>query len=178
MEGKIKALKEVEQIYRLSKKWRRNFPDEKRPNFERMADNVFRKAMDMKGREDYMPVDVRAGAHMHEHDPRSARLIERTLATGDYGPDALSSFQVGRVLPVKKRERFRRPGRQRGDYQVTHRVQHVATDLVYPHGHLQGKGFVPRMHDGQIEHKQLKPVANQAGPEALPTTDSLKTSYA
>ena len=38
MEAKLKALKEVEQIYRLSKKWKRNMPDEKRPDFERMAD--------------------------------------------------------------------------------------------------------------------------------------------
>ena len=43
MEAKLKALKEVEQIYRLSKKWRRNMPDEKRPDFERMADERARQ---------------------------------------------------------------------------------------------------------------------------------------
>ena len=89
MDAKLKALKEVEQIYRLAKKWRRNMPDEKRPDFERMADHVFRKAMAMPHRERAMPVDVRTGAHMHEHDPRSAALIERTLKTGPSYPRPL-----------------------------------------------------------------------------------------
>ena len=83
MEAKLKALKEVEQIYRLSKKWRRNLPDEKRPDFERMADRVFRQAMEAPARSNHQRVNVRAGKHMHEHDRRSARLIERTLKSGD-----------------------------------------------------------------------------------------------
>ena len=141
-----------------------------------MADNVFRKAMDMKSREGYMPVDVRAGAHMHEHDPRSAALIERTLKTGDYGPDALTSYTTGRVLAGKRRQRFERPARQPRDLRVRHVVQGT-DDLQYPSGHMQGQGFVPRMHDGQLTHTRLRPVRGQSAPAALPSTDSIKTSY-
>ena len=176
MDAKLKALKEVEQIYRLAKKWRRNMPDEKRPDFERMADHVFRKAMAMPHRERVMPVDVRAGGHMHEHDPRSAALIERTLKTGDYGPDALTSYTSGRVLAGKRRQQFRRPARQPRDLGVRHVVQGT-DDLQYPSGHMQGQGFVPSMHDGQLTHTKLRPVRGQSAPTALPTTDSIKTSY-
>ena len=177
MEAKLKALKEVEQIYRLSKKWRRNMPDEKRPDFERMADAVFRKAMDSRHRSEYMPVNVRAGKHMHEHDERSARLIERTLKTGEYGPDALHSFQSGRTLMGKRRRRYAKPPRQPADFPVRHVVQHGASDIMYPHGHLQGKGFVPCMHE-EPPLKGLKPVSGQAQPPAaLPVTDSIQTTY-
>ena len=176
MEAKLKALKEVEQIYRLSKKWKRNMPDEKRPNFERMADTIFRRAMETPGRDDYMRVNVREGRHMHEHDERSARLIERTLKTGEYGPDALHSFQSGRVLTGRRRRRYPKPVRQPGDVRVRHVVQHVATDIVYPHGHLQGSGFVPSMHE-HAPMQSLKPAAGQAAPAELPQTDSIRTSY-
>ena len=176
MEAKLKALREVEQIYRLSKKWTRNMPDEKRPNFERMADTVFRKAMESDARGATMPVNVRAGRHMHEHDERSARLIERTLKTGEYGPDALHSFQSGRVLQSKRRQHYRKPTRQAGDVRVRHVVQHPAVDIQYPHGHLQGAGFVPSMHETP-PLRSLKPAPGQAAPAELPKTDSIKTSY-
>ena len=176
MEAKLKALREVEQIYRLSKKWTRNMPDEKRPNFERMADTVFRKAMESDARGATMPVNVRAGRHMHEHDERSARLIERTLKTGEYGPDALHSFQSGRVLRGKRRTHFARPQVQPADFSVRHLVQQDE-DILYPHGHMQGSGFVPNMHDPtRAPLRSLKPAAGRT-PAELPQTDSIKTSY-
>ena len=140
MEAKLKALKEVEQIYRLSKKWKRNMPDEKRPDFERMADTIFRRAMETPGRDDYMRVNVREGRHMHEHDERSARLIERTLKTGEYGPDALHSFQSGRVLTGRRRRRYPKPVRQPGDVRVRHVVQRRYRHCVPPRA-LAGLGL-------------------------------------
>ena len=43
LEEKLKAIREVESIYALAKKWQRLTPDEKRPNWERIADAVLQK---------------------------------------------------------------------------------------------------------------------------------------
>ena len=177
MEAKLKALKEVEQIYRLSKKWRRNLPDEKRPDFERMADRVFRQAMEAPARSNHQRVNVRAGKHMHEHDSRSARLIERTLRSGEFGPDALHSYQAGVVQRGRRRVRYPQQKPQPQDFAARHVVQHTDRDLVYPHGHMQGKGFVPSLGEAQVPHKLLKAGPGASAPTELPTTDSIKTTY-
>ena len=43
-----------------------------------------------------MPLNIRDGKLMHEHDSRTARVIERTLKNGIIHPDVLHSFQSGR----------------------------------------------------------------------------------
>ena len=77
MERHIKALKEVEQIYRLSQKWQRNMPDEKRPNFSRMADRAFRRALNMPVQEDRMSAPARcitSTTRADREDPQDGRL--------------------------------------------------------------------------------------------------------
>ena len=177
MERHIKALKEVEQIYRMSQKWQRNMPDEKRPNFSRMADRAFRRALSLPVREDRMEVDVRAGKMHHEHDERTARLIERTLKTGAYGPDALSSYREGRVLRERRTYIPERPAPRPTDLFARHIVRHPGQEIEYPVGHMQGAGFVPAMHNSELFHKELKPVAGQSLPRDLPMTDALPGTH-
>ena len=177
MERHIKALKEVEQIYRLSQKWQRNLPGERRPNFSRMADRAFRRAINLPVREDQQRVDVRAGKMHHEHDERTARLIERTLKTGNYGPDALSSYREGRVIREKQQYVAPRARSRVTDLPVVHVIQHPAAELVYPMGHMQGKGFLPSMHEQELFHTQLKPVSGQRLPAELPMTDKLPAAH-
>ena len=91
LEQKLSALREVENIYRLSKKWQRLTPDERRPNWEKIADAVLRKAL---GQPVLTSVHTQAlqlddGAHYHEHDERSARVFRRTLDNGILPPDAI-----------------------------------------------------------------------------------------
>ena len=38
---------------------------------------------------------------------------------------------------------------------MIHYVQHGSSDLEYPHGHLQGFGFVPKSHE-VASHVQLE----------------------
>ena len=40
------------------------------------------------------------GGLMHEHEPREAALIERTLKSGMHDPSILHSFQLGCVTPA------------------------------------------------------------------------------
>ena len=159
LEAKLKAIREVESIYALSKKWQRLTPGEKRPNWERLADAVLRKVMDQPLETPAEPLNVHGGRH-HEHSPRSARVIERTLRNGVVHPDALHAYSCGHVLEGRDRPTRRRVRPAPQDPPAQHFVQHGATDLHYPSGHLQGFGFVARQHEVashvQLESSQVK----------------------
>ena len=165
LEAKLKAIREVESIYALSKKWQRLTPGEKRPNWERLADAVLKKAMDQPLQTPAEPLNVHGGMH-HEHSPRSARVIERTLRNGVVHPDALHTYSCGHIKEARARSfagaaRRAKPVRQAAqDPPAQHYVQHGATDLHYPAGHLQGFGFVARQHEVashvQLESSQMK----------------------
>ena len=160
LEEKLKAIREVESIYALSKKWQRLTPDEKRPNWERIADAVLKKALSKPLVEAPKALHVRSGRLHHQHDPDTARVVERTLKNGMIHPDVLRSYGSGRIeREVAPRPRRLRP---RADTPaVQHFVQHGATDLHYPAGHLQGYGFLPREHvvasHEQLEHTATHP---------------------
>ena len=107
VEQKMKAMREVQEIYALGKKWRRNLPDEKRPDFEGMADRIMRRAMGLPTVEGPFSTSepIYEAAHMSLQDPRTAALVERTLKNGMYHPDVLHSFQSDRTTVRSRRVR-------------------------------------------------------------------------
>ena len=99
VEQKMKAMREVQEVYALGKKWRRNLPDEKRPDFEGMADRIMSRALGLPTIEGPRSTrePIYEAAHMSLQDPRTAALVERTLKNGMYHPDVLHSFQSDRT---------------------------------------------------------------------------------
>ena len=93
---KVSAYHEAQNILALGQKWQRLYPGEKRPNFERSAKNILRRAMGHKtvGRHTHRAMHVHNGL-MHQHEPREARRIERYLKSGIVHPGVLHSFRQG-----------------------------------------------------------------------------------
>ena len=88
-------LKEIQGIGRLARTWQRNISDEPRPAFEqaqlklineyiRRGERARTKPMD--------PIEMHSGL-MHEHDARSARVIDRTLRNGLIPDSVALSFR-------------------------------------------------------------------------------------
>ena len=161
LEAKLKAIREVESIYALAKKWQRLVPGEKRPNWERIADAVLQKALSKPVAAPPKTLDIRSGRMHHDHDPMSARVIERTLRNGIVHPDVLHSYSSGVVAQSRTRPRPRRLPPAEDTPSAQHFVQHGGTDLQYPAGHLQGYGFVPWEHEVS-SHVQLENKAAEA----------------
>ena len=90
------AYREAQQILRLSKKWQELMPGERKPNFHRAAQEILKRALGHTTRRNEEALDVHGGL-MHEHGPREARLIERTLRAGVVHPDVLHSFRDDRI---------------------------------------------------------------------------------
>jgi len=88
------AYHEAQHILRLDKKWQHLMPGERKPDFKRVAREIIRRALGQKVQRNQAPLDLHGGL-MHEHKPREAALIERTLKNGMYDPSLLHSFQLG-----------------------------------------------------------------------------------
>ena len=88
------AYREAQHILRLADKWQELMPGERKPNFQRAAQEVLKRALGHKTRRNDVALDVHGGL-MHEHNPREARLIERTLRNGTIHPEVLQSFREG-----------------------------------------------------------------------------------
>ncbi len=152
LEQKLRYLKEIESIHAMGKKVRP--PPGK--SWGDIADARMRHVMNLPIRESRAdPITIQRGKAHHEHSPRSARIIERTLKTGLVsGPHQVRDFHTGGAVP-DTRFRFRDvyvphvQSLQQDDMRVQHVVQHGGADseLHYPHGHMQGVGFVPRQHE-------------------------------
>ena len=95
IEAKQKAYLEAERILALGKKWQQLVPGEKRPNFERAAAEVIRRALGHKTSSARHNLEI-SNRLMHQHGPNEARLIERTLRSGSIHPDVLHSFRDNR----------------------------------------------------------------------------------
>lgn len=178
LEQKIRYLREVENIHRLSKK---NLPP-KGTTWSRIADGILRKAMGHPVLSEPGEVNLVRGGHMHHHSPRTSRLIERTLRNGVVHPDVLHDFrndgtQIDRFGGRPYSGEVARPPRPALDpvYHtppVSHFIQHPG-DLHYPDGHLQGYGFVPSVHT-VASHIQLdSPVPSSELNVQVPTTQKL-----
>ena len=123
LEAKLKALREVESIYRLSKKWQRLTPDEKRPNWERIADAILKKAMGTPLQSLPAGLNVRRSKQHHTHSPRTARVIERTLRNGIVHPDVLHSYRNDKVEHGSTRVRYQKPVARPDSMPAQHYVQ-------------------------------------------------------
>ena len=99
LDEKLRYLKEIESIHRLSKKV---LPPEG-TTWARIADKHLQRALGMPIAEGPTQFDVKPGMHMHQHDPRTARVVERTLRNGVIHPHALHSFRNDGVLPGRVR---------------------------------------------------------------------------
>ena len=170
LEQKLRYLKEVDSIHALGKKVKP--PAGK--SWSDIADARMRHVMGLPIQEPVAdPLRLKRGGMHHEHSPRSARLIERTLKTGMLPPQVLQSYHTGERTR-ESRFKFRNvlhdnEGLRRDDARVQHFVQHVASDLDYPHGHMQGQGFVPR-HHGVNSHVPLGTGPEEMGMQ-VPTKD-------
>lgn len=93
-----RAFREAREIMKLSEKWQELMPNEKRPNFERAAKEVLRRALGQRVSKNVEALNIKDDGLMHEHDPREAHLVERYLKSGTVHPDVLHSFVHGDVL--------------------------------------------------------------------------------
>jgi len=150
LEQKLRYLKEVDSIHALGRKVK----PPRGKSWSDIAEARLRHVMGLPIREPAAePMQLKGGGMHHEHSPRSARIIERTLKTGMMSPEVLRSYHTGEET---RDTRFRfadvyvpKEMLRRDDARVQHFVQHIGSDsdLDYPHGHMQGEGFVPRHHD-------------------------------
>ena len=162
LDEKLRYLREIESIHRLSKK----VLPPKGTTWARIADRHLQKALGLPIEGAPETLNVKAGKHMHQHSPRTARVIERTLRNGLVHPDVLHSYRDG-TPGGKRKAYFSRPRPLPDTPRVQHVVQHGSSDLVYPHGHLQGFGFVPGDHQ-VASHVQLEDSVRPAT-DAVPT---------
>ena len=169
LEQKLRYLKEVENIYRLSKKV---LPPAGK-TWNQIADQVLQKALGAPVRPGRQQMQLRPGRMHHLQSADSARVIERTLRNGVLHPDILHTYRGDNVQTVRERPLHLVPDvRMTADTpDVQHYVQHGGTEVHYPEGHLQGYGFVPRTH---ITASHV-PLEAAGGPDAV--VPSTTTSY-
>ena len=165
LEEKLKLLKEVQTIYGLGKK----ILPPRGTTWAKVGDNMLKRAMGMRIEEPPPDYHVRPGAPHHEHSPRTARVIERTLRSGIVHPDVLHSYRgvEAGLARAYSTTRYPKPAPDPigAAPDVVHYVQHGAADLHYPAGHLQGFGFVPSEHSVE-QHVLLKAPKNSPQPAA------------
>ena len=165
-----RAFREAREIMKLGEKWQQLMPGEKRPNFERAAREVLRRAMGHQVARNTERLDIREDGLMHEHEPREAHLIERYLKSGTVHPDVLHSFVHDRRLA--DREPREMPAEEDlddlPDFDVF--VQHEG-DQHYPaHWHPGTGEFGVGHHDAHEMLASREIVANHPPDAVLPSS--------
>ena len=152
LDQKIRYLREIENIHRLSKK----VLPPKGKTWAQIADQHLHRALGLPIAAAPVSLNVRQGRMHHLHSPRTARVVERTLKNGILHPDLLHHYRGDNVQTVNDSKPFvyNAPQPKLDTPDVIHYVQH-GTDLGYPQGHLQGFGFVPMSHE-VASHVQLE----------------------
>jgi len=154
LDDRIRALDEAKQILALGKKWQRNVPGERRPDFEGAAERVFRRALGKRDKPVGKALNIRAGGLKHEHDAHEARVIERTLKNGLIHPDALHSFVHDRVAIKQDAARPKLGPAPRDAPRSRLYIQHFDINPHYP-SHRSSKGrYAPSMMS-HTSHTQL-----------------------
>ena len=165
-----RAFREAREILKLGEKWQQLMPGEKRPNFERAAKEVLRRALGHRVVKNQEPLNIHGGL-MHEHKPREAHLIERYLRSGTVHPDVLQSFVHGDVHadPVAPQQPPVDDMDDLPDFDVF--VQHT-DDMQYPGHYHVGKGEFTDFHLHPHETQAPQLVEKQT-----PANASLPSSY-
>ena len=93
----FQPLKEIQRLGQLARTWQRNLPDEPRPAFEQAQLKLIDRYVQRGERARYPkqdPIEIHSGL-MHEHEARSARVLDRTLRNGIMPHAAAQSFRDG-----------------------------------------------------------------------------------
>ena len=171
---KMAAYREAQQILRLDKTWQSIMPGERKPNFRRAAREIIRRALGHKVRRNEAPLDLHGGM-MHEHQPREAALLERTLKNGMHPPHVLHSFQLG--SEAARHEGYPRAEQPKTydladdpelpDYEVF--VHNHGTTIDYPSHYEPGTGvFHSSVHE---------PPEHRVVPMQAPANTRLPSEY-
>lgn len=175
-EEQFAALQEAQRILQLEKKWRRLVPDERKPDFKRAARVILQRALGHKSVGKEPSLRVHSGL-MHQHAPREAQLIERTLRNGIVHPAVLSSFRdgqrrpepktfiqaiVGSRTPVPAGEPYISPGLLNTDTsdlgEMVHAVHYYNEELEFPtHLNVRTGEFMGK-HEDHPSFIQLDPL--------------------
>jgi len=160
---KVAAYREAQNILALGQKWQRLTPGEKRPNFERSAKYILRRAVGHKmvERHTHRAMHVHNGL-MHQHEPREARRIERYLRSGIVHPDVLHSFRQGARPKAAAAAQYRGEPLRPDDPDVEHIVADNSEDVHYPtHMNTRSGAFISRHADiavPQIVSRRADPI--------------------
>ena len=107
----FQPLKEIQRLGQLARTWRRNLPDEQRPAFEqaqlKLIDQYVRQGQRARP-VPQEPIEIHNGL-MHEHDARSARVLDRTLRNGMVPHAVGLSFRDGSREEKIDEPHWRRP---------------------------------------------------------------------
>ena len=167
------AYREAQQILRLDKTWQQIMPGERKPNFRRAAREIIRRALGHKVHRNQAPLQVHGGL-MHEHQPREAALVERTLKSGMYDPSILHSFQLGSKLQRHDEPRHQQPKNyatdEHGsmpDYEVF--IHDHATTIDYPSHFEPGTGT--------YHSSVVTPPEHEVVPMNVPQGTRLQSDY-
>ena len=135
------AYREARDILKLGQKWQELMPGEKRPNFERAAREVLKRALGHKIERNEQPLALHSG-EMHEHAPREAALVERYLRSGTVHPDALHSFHGRTRAPEPEvPEEPEDDLEDLPDFDLY--IQNLHEDKIYPAHYVPGSGHLP-----------------------------------
>jgi hypothetical protein len=162
------AYREAQQILRLDKTWTQLMPGERKPNFRRVAREIIRRALGHKVQRNEAPLELHSGM-MHEHKPREAALIERTLKNGMHDPRILHSFQLGakEVPPRPTKTDYTIDDPELPDFEVF--VHDHGTTIDYPSHYEPGTDtYHSSVHDPP-EHAEV--------PMRVPQNTRLHSDY-
>ena len=149
------AYREAQQILRLDKTWQHIMPGERKPNFRRAAREIIKRALGQKVVKNQPALDIHGGL-MHEHAPREAALVERTLKNGMFTPQAVQSFHTGAREP----EGYP-PPREHEDIDVDVYLHDHAAMLDYPSHVETGSGVY---HSSTVHPPEHAVVPSKAPP--------------
>lgn len=165
---KLDAYREAQHILKLDHKWQQLMPGERKPNFRRAAREIIRRALGHKVRRNRAPLEMHGGM-MHEHKPREAALIERTLRNGMAPPHVLHTFQHGGT-----------PSRRVEDkpYDVPHDPQLPDFDVfVHDHSHTTHAPGHFEPGTGRTHSSMYDPPVHQAVHINTPQGTRLRSTY-
>jgi hypothetical protein len=167
-EEKHKAYIEAKNTLELGQKWQRLVPGERRPNFEKAAATTLRNALGHKTAEHRHVLDI-SNRLMHQHEPATARILERTLQNGIVHPDVLHSFRddyrtAPRGYPKPPRS-YLHPGDAVPELYISH-----DSDIDYvSHFNVNTGDYMPHDHTWLGHH-----VAHRPAPMSTVKTDTMR----